>query len=135
MALVFYVYLQNFKLIYAFAPTLIFDTLFALILAFKYKTHSLKWFYYVTISSLNPTKHFQKLQLIFKVCFMALVGSVTLKVDNLIDLNWRETFLGFWIFYALMAGFTLVAILAFFDKFLNFFLPERRNHERKENNF
>jgi len=115
MALVFYVYLQNFVLVYAFAPTLIFDTLYAIVLSIKYRNHSLKWFY--------------TFQLVFKICYMFLIGCITLRADNLINWHWREVFVGFWMFYAVMAGFTLVAILAFFDKFLNFFLPERRNHE------
>lgn len=60
---------------------------------------------------------------------MTLIGCTILKIDNFIDWNWREVFLSCWIFLGLMIGVTLIITLAFFDKFMNFFLPDRRNNE------
>jgi len=67
--------------------------------------------------------------LLLKGFALALVSCITLKVDNFIDWDWREVFLGFWIFFGLLVGLTLIITLAFFDKILNFFFPERRNFE------
>ena len=60
---------------------------------------------------------------------MTLIGCIILKVDKFITWHWREVFLGFWIFYGFLVGLTLIMTLAFFDKFLNIFLPDRRSYE------
>lgn len=67
-----------------------------------------------------------------KAFYLGLVSCVALKLDGIIPWHWREVFMSYWGIFGIMIGVTIVTLLVFLNKFLSFFLIDRRNFECKE---
>ena len=58
-----------------------------------------------------------------------------LKIDNIVNWNWKEVFWAFWVYFAIMVGISFAALMTLFSKICSYFFGEVNKFESNTNLF